>query len=554
MEDPLYPSLNDDPSAYGRKGHTWHSDFVSYMVEIVTHPVYSEMPDAIKNDGKIQWEAPSNRSSGKYQNTHHRRRDWWRQKARDIGIDPESGEWISRTAKKIHPTGQKSCKRCGSIMRIAYAYPNAYLLKRLRAQFGVDFEVSVLESLPELVQRLSDSFGVDVLRKLPSILATKHLKPPKELGNSVDDWVTWIEDVYIPSEPSLLSPGAMSNAPDRLDGFHSFNRCCRNKADTGRHNINMRSYTTDRRVFEYWSEGDWIAADRLMGLIKAHYREHVSADGGDGPSTADHIGPLSLGFMHRPEFRLLSRSANSSKNNRMSLWDVTHLREAEASGTQVVSWYARYLWDLRKEDVIDDETALRLSKLMRDNQRLAMRLLHSIYESGFFGFLTHLLELKYASRNIEFIDLSIDSEGVTQFMRMNSLPRTTKYTQEQQARRLRIGFESLRAYGARQNRHLLEIGHNKVEEHITRACDYLSKAPQTVRAMDVELGTLFGASTPPSENSLRDVASRASCIEENGFVCAHRELKLAMEVIASIISDDWDSDRYVRAEFDLISD
>ena len=75
------PEIIDDPAAYGSKGQTWHEKFVVYMFDIVTHPVYAGMPDAIKEDGKIQWEAPSNRKSGKFQHTHHLRRDWWRAKA-----------------------------------------------------------------------------------------------------------------------------------------------------------------------------------------------------------------------------------------------------------------------------------------------------------------------------------------------------------------------------------------------------------------------------------------------------------------------------------------
>lgn len=96
-----------DPNAYGSRGEKWHPTFVDYMVEIATHPSYLGMPDAIKEDGRIQWEAPSNRKSGLYQRTHHRRRDWWRAKALSIGIDPESAKWISRTAKRIHPTLEK---------------------------------------------------------------------------------------------------------------------------------------------------------------------------------------------------------------------------------------------------------------------------------------------------------------------------------------------------------------------------------------------------------------------------------------------------------------
>ena len=65
------------------------------MVEIVRDEAYEGMPDAVKEDGKIQWEAPSNRSSGLYQYTHQKRLEWWREKAITIGINfliRESGD------------------------------------------------------------------------------------------------------------------------------------------------------------------------------------------------------------------------------------------------------------------------------------------------------------------------------------------------------------------------------------------------------------------------------------------------------------------------------
>lgn len=553
MPDDPANHINDDPATYGSKGQQWHPDFVAYMATIVAHPVYAGMPDAIKDDGKIQWEAPSNRKSGKYQHTHHRRLNWWREKARKVGVDPETAKWPSRTAKLIHPTGVKPCRRCGAVMRIAYAYPNRHLLRRLRAEFGDDLEINMLESLPDLVQRLVDTYGDAVLLKLPKLLETRDVKP-QPLGTSLDDWLTWIEDDYIPAEPSLLSPGAMSNAPDRFDGFHHFNRCCRRTADTGRHDTNMRSYTTDRRVFEYWSEGDWIAADRLMGRINAIYRDHAAADGGEGPCTADHIGPLSLGFMHRPEFRLLSRAANSAKNNRMSQWDVDHLKATEAAGVPVASWHARPLWDLRKGDVVNDETALRLSKLLRDNQRVAMRLLYHIFQAGRFAFLSSLLELLYADRNVEFVDLLIDDAFVTRYSDISTSARTTKYTEEQQARRLRVAFESLRAYGAKENRHLFEVADPQVDVHVARAIDHLAGAAEATHRMDADLGELIRSGDTPSEDILREIASRASHLEDTAFTAARAELEQAMQVVASRISEAWDSDRYVRAEFDLEPD
>lgn len=181
------------------------------------------------------------------------------------------------------------------------------------------------------------------MQKFPELFHSRTLTPLSD-GKVLDDWLDWIKTVLVPSEPSLLSPGEMSNAPDRFDGFHSFNRCCRGKADTGRHSANMKTYTTDRRVFVYWSEGNWIAADRMMGLVRARFASHPCADGGSGPPSPDHIGPLSLGFTHRPEFRLLSKSANSSKNNRMTLWDVEYLRRRESQGASVETWYATSIW------------------------------------------------------------------------------------------------------------------------------------------------------------------------------------------------------------------
>ena len=101
-----FAHVSEAQADYGSKGEHWAKPFVKYMKSIVTHPIYEGMPDAVKDDGKIQWEAPSNRSGGKYQFTHQKRRDWWTNKAISIGVDPNSDKWISKTAKSIHPTGK----------------------------------------------------------------------------------------------------------------------------------------------------------------------------------------------------------------------------------------------------------------------------------------------------------------------------------------------------------------------------------------------------------------------------------------------------------------
>src|SRR3989344_1701512 len=57
-------------------------------------------------------------------------------------------------------------------------------------------------------------------------------------------------DCICPNKRNSLSAGAMSNAPDRLDGYHTYNLCCRSKQDTGRHKSNLARYGEDRRAYE----------------------------------------------------------------------------------------------------------------------------------------------------------------------------------------------------------------------------------------------------------------------------------------------------------------
>src|SRR5690606_22423256 len=142
---------------------------------------------------------------------------------------------------------------------------------------------------------------------------------------------------------------------------------------------------------------------------RTELNNEATADGGKGPPTADHIGPISLGFCHRPEFKLLSKEANSAKNNRMSLEDVLHLIQREKEGIVVASWYATPLWNLRKKDVLNDEQALRLSKMLRDNQRHAMKILSIMFDNERFAFLIYLLELEYSNYNFEFTNLRAEN-------------------------------------------------------------------------------------------------------------------------------------------------
>ncbi|MGH9344882.1 MAG: Alw26I/Eco31I/Esp3I family type II restriction endonuclease [Terriglobia bacterium] len=524
--------------------------FLEYEQFIVDHPNYAGMPDVDNDKGGIQWEAPSNRKSGKHKDTHHKRRDWWRKKAIEVGIDPNGLHWISSTAKCIHPTNKKPCKNCGRIMDVRYAYPSATLVRRIEALDFVDesFPVDPLEHITSFVTRFVEQLGDGAFAALPVLLGTSSITVP-QLPPKLKPWLEWIEEKYMPLEPSTLSPGAMSNAPDRLDGFHSFNLCCRSKTDPGRSKENLQSYTTDRRVFEYWVEGDWVAADRLMGLIRSDrdLKNEACVNGHPGPCVADHIGPISLGFVHRPQFQLLCRTCNSAKNNRMSLRDVRHLIAAERRGETVASWYCKALWNRRKRSVTNEETALRLSKVLRDNRHTLMRVLERIANAGHFTFLATFLGLDCAKCDVEFKNLTIENH-LTKFDRLVHTPRTTKYAVEQQARRLRVAFDALDDYVGKENRNAFVITNDRIEEEIRNATCELDAADARIRRLDKELMDVLSTEVP-SDEALRAAVVKipSAQTKPKEFKRAQAALQRAMDLVAEELSGFWNDERYVRA-------
>lgn len=535
---------------YGSRGQQWHPDFVTYMNFIANHENYAGMPDAFVDEGKIQWEAPSNRGTGRFKDTHHRRRDWWRAKARAMGISTESDQWISRCAKRLHPNGRKPCKRCGRVLELRYVYPGKILLGRVIKLpcLPAGITLQTLEPTTTLVRRLHAACGNELLAHLPAMFRAKGLTVPESFP-SIERCIEWLERDYIPAEPSLLSPGAMSNAPDRFDGFHSFNLCCRGSADTGRHQSNLARYVTDRRVFEYWADGDWIAADRLMGIVRADFQASTCLNGHAGPCEADHIGPISLGFTHRPEFQMLCKACNSAKNNRMTLSDVEHLRKLEAAGTEIVSWHSRALWDLRKGSVTNDEFALRLSKLMRDNRHTFMAVLQQCERAGHFAFLLFLLNLDFADFDVAFSGLNVVAH-VTQFAGMTKTRRTTKYATVQKARRCRIALRALRDYFEKANRSAYIVSTTVIERKIKQALALIATQPEAFRRLDAETARLLRRTSDDAlESGLRRLVKKLPANWPDEFLRAKDLLGEAMALVAANLALRWDDERYVRAEF-----
>lgn len=531
--------------------------FLQYEEEIVNDPVYAGMPDLRHDDGTIQWEAPSNRGSGVFQFSHDKRYQWWINKASEVGINTSEDKWISKVAKKIHPTKLHPCKVCGRIMDIRYCYLSANFMKRVKKLPFYDEQVDMDEitHITDFIASFTDTYGDKAYDALPELLKCSQVKSIPTLPHDLSSWTDWINSEYIPKEPSMLGPGAMSNAPDRLDGFHTYDRCCRPTADKGRSKENLASYSTDRRAFENWSDGNWIQANKLMGYIisnselkKQQCANHSTGSFHPRPCSADHIGPISLGFSHRPEFQLLCKPCNSAKNNRMYYSDVQHLISVEEDGSTVTTWYAAPIWQRCKQKVYDKESTLKLSRIMRDNRNIAMMLLADFVKRDEFLFLLTLLNLNYADYDYE-IDpatLNVNNQIVTvQFI---SKPSTLRYVNIQKIRKIRVAFSSLIDYANKENRNGFMYTNDEIEHLKQQAFSTLSSVNTFLSNKNKDLKSAISneATTDTDLEIFLQNIDYTELLDVPQFKDVKNLLVKIMSIVADALSSKWDDSRYSR--------
>ena len=434
-------------------------------------------------------------------------------------------------------------------------------MKRVRKLpfFDDAVEMEEITHILDFIASFVDTYGDSAYEAIPGLLKCTQVKDIPALPHDLDAWTSWIENNYIPKEPSMLSPGAMSNAPDRLDGFHTFNRCCRSTADKGRSKENLASYTTDRRAFENWSDGNWIMANKLMGYINSNpdmKKEHCANESNCGhhprPCSADHIGPISLGFCHRPEFQFLCKPCNSAKNNRMYYSDVCHLIEAENNGETVATWYANPIWQKCKNKVTDKESALRLSRVMRDNRNVAMMLLADFIDQKEYLFLFTLLNLEYADYEYDIIPSStcIVNQIVTVgFAKKTS---TLRYVNIQKTRKIRVAFSSLSEYSHKENRNGFTYTNAMIEALKKRAFLELSKVSADLMEKNRTLTSILSVDEvlDTEIEAFLSSINYAALKQTKEYFEAKKLLIQIMDEVSSALSSNWDDPRYSREIID----
>lgn len=426
-----------------KKEKKYSKEFIEYQKFIIGHPSYEGMPTT--HNRRIAWVAPANGELGQD------RAAWWNKKKAELVITGmlSSQAKISEVARSIHPTKYKPCQTCGRKLSIEYVYLNKIGIKKINFNFP-DLSTDPFWEIKDFIVAIHNKYEkAGLIRFIASF----------ELDKSSFD-IKKIVDQFKEKHISLLSPGSMSNAPDRLDGFHSYNKCCRSKEDKGRSSDNMSKYSEDRRAYENWADGDWKAASWLM---KEFSKNGVSAD---------HVGPISLGFAHTPFFTPMTKQENSAKNNRMRLDDVHKLIKAESNGIEIVSWHTKPIWDRYKNQISTDAQALNLSKTLRKNLHRTLLVLCELNHRGNRKFLESLLNPNYAFFRIKIIGFNPQT-GIPE--KIEKIPgRLTQYSRNAK-RYVDIAFESLEKYKLKENRKAADLSDDILKEIINKTEEALRR-------------------------------------------------------------------------------
>lgn len=415
-----------------KREKNWHKAFIDYMEEIVKHPNYKGIPYKRKDNGDISWIAAKKSEIGQA------RIEWAQAKAKKLGFSINPGVY-AKVMLEIHPTKIKPCQICGKEMSLYYIYLNSSLVRTFNKKYNV--ELSETDSIFDAVKILKDQ-GTNE-NEIKNFLIKK-FGLADTISDSMDKIIKSCEYTCRNGNSKLLGPGAMSNFPDRLDGFHTYNRCCRSKEDTGRHKENMKTYNKDRRAYEYWSDGNIHAANKFM-----------NSDFFAGTS-ADHIGPISLGFKHDPLLlQRMSKGDNSSKRDRLLYEDIEKIIEIEREnpGFSAISWFSEEIWMHIKRNYKNNIHDIELYRdMLKQNMANFMDILWIIKErcgdNGIKFLIEYLLKpkFKYFSYSYSFDEYGKVSETSERYI--------TDATRKEIDRFIRVAFEAVDDYHEKENRNL----------------------------------------------------------------------------------------------------
>lgn len=442
-----------------------HKNFVDYMDKIVKNKNYEGLQIKIKKDGSYSWVASAKSVIGS------QRIEWVKKKAKELGFADEPGCY-AKVMLFIHPYKEKPCQICGRYMSLYYHYPTSNFVSKINKKFHTNFSTND-----------HISFIYDELKKYNDEKSIKRFlidisKVPLEENISKQNLVDTLEKVSREEGKKILSPVAMSNFTDRFDGFHSYNRCCRSKEDKGRSKENLKSYAKDRRAYEYWSDGNIHAADLFMG--SGFFKE-----------SADHIGPISLGFIHDPRYlQPMSVSENSSKRDKLQTEDIDKIIEIE-NRTKVypMSWYSKDIWEFIKNNYLINKNAIYKQKVILELYKNALK-----QNVSNFMYVLGVIKTSCKDQGESFLEKTFLNKNFNSFMYKYTFNERgdilsvqkrhhTERNKDEFKRYKRIAFKSIDDYNQKKNRNLASDLTNQEQKMLDKIVCNIN---QDVRIIEIQ--------------------------------------------------------------------
>lgn len=433
---------------------TNHLNYIEYEKMIKKHSNYKDLPH------KETWVATGNSKKGQ------ERKKWWELERKNLGLDHL--KTLAETCREIHPTKIHVCQVCGEGLNVYYIYPNKNSLKKVNRFYKKNGVNEIVKPYETDIYAILDNFeNLNLIEEFKDIFEIKVTSSNKYVI------LKEIENIK-KTKNSKLSPGAMSNCPDRLDGFHSYSACCRPKEDKGRSKENLQKYGEDRRAYESWSSGNWKKASWLMKKINTY--TEVCPEGCDKTMsikkkmTADHIGPISLGFAHTTIFQPMCQPCNSAKNNRMTEKDYKKALFFYKSGEEIISWFMKKCWDkiIKIENIkIED-----LRNILRENFANILTIFAEISNEGYYNYLLRFLNPQFAFYTFEF-DKTIPFNEICTGKGIISkvIKRTENYNNS--LRYIQKSFSALDSYYEKDNRKINLIKHSDLNKKLLELKDTL---------------------------------------------------------------------------------
>lgn len=173
-------------------------------------------------------------------------------------------------------------------------------------------------------------------------------------------------------------------------------------------------------------------------------------------TSADHIGPISLGFVHDPRYlQPMQGNRNSSKRDRLSLEDLDKIIEVEKrTGVYPASWYVKKVWEHIKDNykAHPEKIETDYRDAMKQNMTNFMHLLYTIISyTGETG--KDLLADFFLAPNYQYFEYDYEFNNLGEIINQTSRHRTERSKNDME-RYKRVAINAVIEYVEKENRNL----------------------------------------------------------------------------------------------------